>query len=82
MTSPSIEDLKTLDGRQVAMLSKAERDVLRFFIEQGRKHKVAVLIQSDADPEELVSASKQQAEDILERANSYVRLRFSEETAL
>lgn len=72
-----IEELKKLEGRQVAMLSKAERDVLQFFIEQGRRYNVAVQIQSDADPVELSAASKQQAESILERANSHVRLHFS-----
>lgn len=77
MTLPSIEELMKLEGRQLAMLNKAERDVLRFFMEQGRRYNVAVQIQSDADPVELAAASKQQAENIMEQANSYVRIQLS-----
>lgn len=71
---PSIEAVQALDGKNFAMLSEEERQVLAFFLEQGRKHGVKVEVLSDADPAALERASREQADQILARANSHVKV--------
>lgn len=71
---PSIEAVQALDGTNFAMLSDAERQVLNFFLDQGRKHNVKVEIVSDVDPAILERVSREQAAEILARANSHVKV--------
>lgn len=71
---PSIEAVQALDGKNFAMLSAAERQVLNFFLAQGRKYGVTAEIVSDADPAELERASREQADQILARANGHVKV--------
>lgn len=69
----TIEEIKALDGKILAMLDSHEEQVLRFYTEQGRKLGVAVSIINEADTEALAAArSKQQAHQILKSANSRV----------
>lgn len=71
---PSLEVVKALDGRNFTMLSAEELAVLAFYRDQGRKYDVSVAILSDADPKELKCASRAQADEIMKRANSHVRI--------
>ena len=73
-TIPSLEAVQALDGRNFAMLSTEEQSVLQFYRDQGRKFDVSIAILSDADPQELERASREQADDIMKRANSHVRI--------
>ncbi|AZE48382.1 hypothetical protein C4K04_2710 [Pseudomonas chlororaphis] len=72
----SVEELKQLEGRQVAMLSQQEREVLRFFMDQGRKQGVLVRFESDADQQEWTETNSVRTLEILARANSYIHLQF------
>jgi hypothetical protein len=74
VATPSIEAVKALDGKNFAMLSEEERQVLHFYLDRGRKHGVNVEIVSDADGANLARASREQADEILARANSHVKL--------
>lgn len=56
------------------MLTAEEQAVLTFYRDRGRRFDVAVAILSDADPKELARASRQQADEIMRRANSHVRI--------
>lgn len=70
---PKIEEVQALDGKIFAMLDENERNVLRFYKEQGRKFGVAVSIINDADPMELAAArSPQEADEIIRRSNSRI----------
>lgn len=73
-TQPSIEAVKALDGRIFAMLNSDEEAVLNFYRNQGRKFGVSVSIINEANPEELAraSSSRQQADQIMKRANSRI----------
>ncbi len=74
-TPPSIEEVKALDGRIFAMLNADEEAVLNFYRDQGRKFGVSVSIINEADPEELARASsRQQADQIMKRANSRIHV--------
>lgn len=73
-TIPTLHAVQALDGKNFAMLSVEEQAVLTFFRDQGRKFDVSVAILSDADPTDLERASRQQADEIMRRANSHVRI--------
>lgn len=73
-TIPTLDAVKALDGKNLAMLSNDEQAVLRFYRDQGRKFDVSVAILSDADPKDLERASREQADEIMRRANSHVRI--------
>ena len=77
VATPSIEAVKALDGKNFAMLSAQEHQVLNFYLDRGRKYGVNVEIVSDADREELARASREQAGQILARANSHVKVSVS-----
>lgn len=64
-TIPSLEAVLALDGRNFAMLTAEEQEVLTFYRNQGRKFDVSVAILSDADPKELERASRGQADEIM-----------------
>lgn len=74
ITTPSLEAVLALDGRDFAMLSTEERAALQFYQDQGRKFDVSVAILSDVDPKELELASSAQADDIMKRANGHVQI--------
>jgi len=70
---PTLNDVKSLDGRIYALLSTDEVRVLDFYLTQGRNFDVLVSIVNEADPVELVAArSQNEAVDIKKRANSRV----------
>jgi hypothetical protein len=72
---PTIDRIKSLDGRIVAMLTPEESEVLDFYRAQGRKFDVSVSIIDQADPDELArSSSEAQADEIMKRANSVVSI--------
>lgn len=74
-TTPSIAEAEAINGREFAMLNESELRVLDFFRNQGRKYGVSIEIKSDADPAELQrAASPKQADEILKRARSTVRV--------
>lgn len=68
--TPSLSDLKALDGRDFATLSQEELLVLKFYRARGRKFDVSVTINSTADPAELAAASMSQADEIMRRCHS------------
>ena len=73
--APSIEAVKALDGKNFAMLNQDERQILDFYRDRGRKYGVSVAIVSDADSDELArAASREQADQILAKANSRVHV--------
>lgn len=75
MSIPNLEAVKALDGRIFAMLSSDELSILDFYRTQGRKFDVAVSILNEADPAELALAgSRQQADEIMKRANSKIKV--------
>ncbi|MFK5949622.1 MAG: hypothetical protein QM500_12725 [Methylococcales bacterium] len=70
---PSIDDVKTLDGKDFAMLSNDEKAVYEFYWHQGRKFGVSLKTVSDAPKEELERAnSKQQYDEIVSRYPSSI----------
>ncbi|NGO98058.1 hypothetical protein BJL96_27740 [Burkholderia cenocepacia] len=72
---PSIDDLKSLDGKIFAMLNESEREILAFYRNRGRKFGVAVAIINEADPELLsLAKSQEQADAIMATANSRVKV--------
>lgn len=72
-TTPSIEAIKALDGRILAMLNASELDTLEFYRAQGRKYGVAVSIINQADPKAVADAkSRQEADHIMKSANSLI----------
>lgn len=74
--TPSIDEIKALDGRIFAMLTEGEEAVLNFYRTRGRKFGVAVSIINEADPVELARAvSREQADQIMKSANSKVSMR-------
>lgn len=75
---PTLEAVQALDGKNFAMLSTDEQHVLRFYLNQGRKFDVAVEICGDADPDQVERASHEQADEIMRRANSHVRVNVGE----
>jgi|APLak6261701877_1056259.scaffolds.fasta_scaffold00004_95 hypothetical protein len=73
MNIQTLNSIKALDGRNFAMLKADELVTLNFYLAQGRKYDVEITIMSDADQSELARApSKQQADEIMRRANSHV----------
>lgn len=79
MENPTIEQVKALDGKIFAMLTNSEQAVLNFYRDRGRKFGVAVSIISEADADELARASsREQADQILKRANSRVQVTVSQ----
>jgi hypothetical protein len=79
MSTPTIEQIKALDGKIFAMLTDSEHAVLNFYRDCGRKFGVAVSIINEADPDELARASsREQADQILKRANSRVSVTVSQ----
>lgn len=78
MDTPSITEALELNGKIFAMLTSRETEVLNYFHDQGRKHGVRVSIINEADPVELAGAnSKEEAEQIMKRANSRVSVIFA-----
>lgn len=76
---PTIEQVKALDGKIFALLTDSENAVLNFYRDRGRKFGVAVSIINEADPDELARASsREQADQILKRANSRVSVTVSQ----
>lgn len=74
MTIPTLDAIRALDGRNFAMLTADELAVLRFYRDQGHKFDVAITITSDADAKELERASREQADELMRRANSHVHI--------
>lgn len=75
MATPRIEQVMALDGRILEMLNPEEEAVLNFYRERGRKYGVSVSTINECDPEELARApSRQQADQILKRANSRIHV--------
>lgn len=74
--TPSIEEVKALDGRIFAMLSPAEFEVFDFYRDRGRKFDVAVaVVHEGVDPDELLRAkNKLQVDTILRRSSSVVKV--------
>jgi hypothetical protein len=73
MTIPTLDAIKSLDGRIFAMLSPDEQAVFDFYRAQGRKFDVAVVVANEADPALLArTASQSEADHILKSANSRV----------
>lgn len=73
MNTPTIDEVKALDGKIFAILTERENEVLNFYRNQGRKFGVSVEIQNEADPEALARArSKEDADHILRSANSRI----------
>jgi hypothetical protein len=73
MNTPTIEEVKALDGKIFAMLSEDEQTVLNFYRDRGRKFGVSVSIINEANSEELALApSMKQADQILKRTNARV----------
>lgn len=78
MSDPIIEEVKALNGKIFAMLSKDEEETLNFYRQQGRKFGVSVSIINEADLEELKrAASIEQADQVMKRANSRVSVTVS-----
>lgn len=72
-SSPTLADVKALDGRIFATLSSEDAAVLNFYRTWGRKFDVAVAVINEADPTELAAArSPAEADAIMKRANSRV----------
>lgn len=74
MAIPTLEAVKALDSKDFAMLTPDEHAVFCFYRDQGRKFDVAVEVRSNADPKELGRASRDQADEIMRRAWSHVRI--------
>lgn len=73
MTTPTIEEVKALDGKIFAMLTPLENEVPDFYRKQGRKFGVSIKIANEADPEELSRArSQDHADQILMKANNRI----------
>ncbi|MCU6502257.1 hypothetical protein LPN04_31130 [Rugamonas sp. A1-17] len=73
MNTPTIAEAQALDGKIFATLNEREGEVLNYYRDRGRKFGVTVSILSKADPDELArAASKEQADQIMKRANSRV----------
>ena len=78
MNEPTIEHIKSLDGRIFATLSSDEEEVLNYYRARGRKYGVSVDIVNEDKPEELSRAKSQlQADDILKRSNSRIVVTLS-----
>lgn len=77
--TPSIEAVKSLDGKIYALLTNEEQSVLDFYRDQGRKFGVSISIINEANSDELAQArSRQQADQILKQANSRIRVLVEE----
>lgn len=74
--NPGVEALKKLEGRQVAMLGQHELELLREFMDQGRKHGVLVEFDTDTDVLGWSEMNSARALEILAAANSYIRLQI------
>lgn len=74
--NPGIEALKKLDARQVAMLDRQELELLREFMDHGRRQGVLVEFDTDTDVQGWAEMNAVHALEILAVANSYIRLRF------
>lgn len=78
-TNDGITAVRALHGRIFATLTDEETAVLNFYRDSGRKVGVAVSIINEADPDELARASsREQADQILKRANSRVSVTVSQ----
>lgn len=63
---PTIDDIKALDGKDMAMLNEKQKAVYDFYFLQGRKFDVSLQVFSEAPKEELCAAkSKRQYEEIV-----------------
>ncbi len=73
MTDPTIDQVRALNGRYLAMLSLSELDVFRFYRDRGRKYGVSITVTGNADAEKLAqAASPLQAEKILMRGHGKI----------
>lgn len=79
MPPPSVDALRSMEGRQVAMLDQHERDLLRFFMNQGRKNGVLVKFDTDTDQQGWEGMNAVRSLEVLAAANSYIRLQFTDE---
>ncbi|WP_186214947.1 hypothetical protein [Burkholderia gladioli] len=50
MNTPTIEQIKALDGKVLTTLTDNELSVLNFYRDRGRKFRVAVSVINEADP--------------------------------
>ena len=72
---PPIDAVKALDQRIFATLTPDEMNVLNFYRDQGRKHGVTIIIDTDANPDDLARASsRERADQILKQANNLVHV--------
>ncbi|WP_186035758.1 hypothetical protein [Burkholderia gladioli] len=79
MNTPTIEQIKALDGKVFATLTDNELAVLNFYRDRGRKFGVAFSVINEADPDELARASsREQADQVLKRADSRVSVIVSQ----
>jgi hypothetical protein len=74
--NPVIEALKKLEARQVAMLHLSELELLREFMDHGRKQGVLVDFDTDTDVQGWAELDSHRRLEVLALANSYVRLQF------
>jgi hypothetical protein len=76
--NPSVSEILAIDGKILDLLDDREKLVLKYYQSRGRKYGVSVIIANEVDPEELAKArSRQQADDILETANSRIAVKIS-----
>lgn len=72
-TTPSLDEIKALDGRIFKMLTEQEEEVFNFYRDRGRKYGLSVGVRNEASAELLATASSQeQADQILKSANSRI----------
>lgn len=72
---PSIEEVKELNGKDLAILSEREKVVYEYFWHQGRKLGVQFNIKSEAPQEQLEKAnSKEQYNDLISRFPSTIKV--------
>lgn len=71
--TPTLDEIKALDGRIFAMLTEQEEEVFNFYRDMGRKYGLSVGVLNEASAELLATASSQeQADQILKSANSRI----------
>lgn len=71
MNTPSIQEVKALDGRVEQLLTPNERATLNFYLEQGRKFDVAIRIDCEVTRESIASATS--ADEVLAITNRATR---------
>lgn len=81
--TPTIEQVKALHGRNAAMLTAAETEILKHYERLGRKEGVAVAYIRDSGPtmEQLASASVEERRQLLREGNYTIRIITDQNTA-